>query len=787
MKKVLFCGMALLLSAVYVQAQEPDSLEKEIPDTIRYRPSERSLTWKGEGYLFNSKSEGAYYLYTGAERIYFQCEAQDSTESKSEELEVTIKKDAQKENLWFRKKDGSPCSHGYQPFGTIAEMDIYLYRNPNRERKRVKDVIKIKNGPQLYIWNPIRDEEFSLEVRSGIDTVSRVFKGDSLLALPKHSMLDELAVGSGDFLRFRIDRKAGVVFKGLRVGSNKNLIGGEPEDMILISGHPEVALSPEQIKDVGQIVVVYDYLDEKFRMATHEITIPIKEQINNWYYFSGLLLFLAIVLLSVGIFVKRRKAKTGWRREDNEEIVPDEEKPVPDKHRKQGKDFRRKTPGQDKSMNLEAKGAAEERVLSKPVFKEQIGNPLTSNGTKEPEKLDEQKRLDAQNEPMKLAGSTGSEVLEKAGETTKLNGAGISDPEVDARLKKLGQQLKEISRELETSKKLVKERDAQLQVKNEKLDDQSRKLQSLNDRYKMLESQKKLSDECCERLGKEASELKKDNVHLEDELNEVNGKLDRAIARKNELQNQVNSLRADLDARAEENRKHIEELRSLHQEEIAGINEECERRTRDWRQDKEVFRTQLTVPIERLAGIADDINRNIDGQERAIAESFDYITNHLALFAEKITSRISDQGEWMKCTNAEAENTLQKEIVELIRNNSSWINSIARLYCYSRIPEIARIFEDNEVRVDDVDSAYMDMVSLLGRCGLIVIVPRILVDYYDDRMKKYFQYNNEDITISRFVGRDILVRNQDSLKIYDMGRISYILDGHITKGQIVYF
>ena len=181
------------------------------------------------------------------------------------------------------------------------------------------------------------------------------------------------------------------------------------------------------------------------------------------------------------------------------------------------------------------------------------------------------------------------------------------------------------------------------------------------------------------------------------------------------------------------------------------------------------------------------LSRWSDDQNRAIVDSFDYITSSLTQYAAKIADRSDEKGEWRQCTNSEAELAISKEITDLIKNNSSWINTIARLYCYSRVPEIGQIFEENGVVVDEIDSAYMEMISMLGRYGITIVVPRILEDYYDAIRKKYFQFNNEDNTILRFVGRDLLVRKRESLKIYDMGRVAYMMNGVITKGEIVYF
>ena len=218
---------------------------------------------------------------------------------------------------------------------------------------------------------------------------------------------------------------------------------------------------------------------------------------------------------------------------------------------------------------------------------------------------------------------------------------------------------------------------------------------------------------------------------------------------------------------------------------IESIQRECDSRTIDWKADKEFFLEKICTSVERLYGISDEISSNIEGQDKFYNESFEYIVSSLFDFSEKVKCSASESGDWRKVTNAEAEQSIVSELTELIRNNSSWINSIARLYCYSRISEIGAVFEENGVRIQDIDSVYRDMCFLLGVFGINIVVPRILVDYYDEINKKYFTYNNEDIIITRFAGRDILIQNKETLKIYDMGKVAYYLNGKITKGEYI--
>lgn len=342
-------------------------------------------------------------------------------------------------------------------------------------------------------------------------------------------------------------------------------------------------------------------------------------------------------------------------------------------------------------------------------------------------------------------------------------------------------ELKSIATKVKELESIISANDEEKKAKQKEIDDAAIKIHALQkENSKSEQKLKELSD---------SIEIKKNELEIERKEHErTRAERDRAAA---DADAKILVVEKRCNEEIEATRKacdsQITAEKQRCSDEIHQVKDECAKRLQNWQADKDTFLAGICKPVERLYQISDDISRELEDSAKSFTEYMDYIVSNLSEFSERVQNKSGDNGEWRNSTNAEAEKAIRNELVDLIRNNSSWINAIARLYCYSRVKEIGQSFEESGMKVADLDSAYRDMVSLLGRYGITVIVPRILVDYYDDISKKYFGFNNEDNAISRFVSRGVLIQNQDTLKIYDMGRIAYYLDGQITKGEIVHF
>lgn len=377
-----------------------------------------------------------------------------------------------------------------------------------------------------------------------------------------------------------------------------------------------------------------------------------------------------------------------------------------------------------------------------------------------------------------------------------------TDTEAVARIEELSKQLRQQEEQLDSLKKDLASYEERLEKQEEDLKQKDRELQSkkneLDFANRERDSYMRGKEAAEERANGLADSLAEERQNLAEEKEQHNKTRELLAAAKEKAtdiqkrcEEEIEATKKDCTKQIEETRKdctkQIEAEKERYTTDIKQMKESCETRLVNWQADKNTFLDGICKPIERLYNISDDIYSNLDESNRSFSQYMEYIVNNLKEFSEKVQKNSGEEGIWRNGTNAEAEKSIRTELTDLIDNNSSWVNAIARLYCYSRVPEIGDSFESTGIHVADIDSAYRDMVALLGRFGITVIIPRILVDYYDDMSKKYFAFNNEDNAISKFVDRDVLIKNQDTLKIYDMGRIAYYLDGKINKGEIVYF
>lgn len=726
MKRILCCGAALLLIAVRIQA------ENSGVDSLQQQKKLIQDTVKYEsGTLSLAEGSSGYWFRPEQEAAYYlytnaeyiHFQVDPEAEGKSIRLNEG---QAKKELLWFKKPQGQDCRHSSQPFSEVRKSDIRLYRNTDRSRKSVKDEIDI-GGIKLYVWNPERGN-ISLHLYSNVDTLVIRRNADSLAF--KYQSPQVFRIGSDGKIRVEVFKRGnGIILGQIEAGG---LLNTE-----IKTRASKNRVKKDEITETQTYMCSYATLDKescnevvlRYDYLDEEILqlfpCEIRIPVQTESRSLGIYFIVGGIIVLAGIIWiwRCRKRKTA--------------DPVPEEH---GEEI----PATEK----------------KPVSADTKGAVLQVSGADEPNGEVPVPHIDLDHE----AGSD----------------LDLTSEEDDDKLKKLETELQKLRDDLQV-------KDAQISEKDKVLEEIRIKVRALQETVKSLEIEKKL-------LEQANSKLENYIALMDKEMKERTAALDKTREELKQTKNNFEQYKSDsgqreknLQQQINQTQETLEEERARHKKELLEANEECQRRTKNWSEDKEVFLARVPVSVERLTRISENIGGNVDDQNRAIVDSFDYITSSLTQYAAKIADRSDEKGEWRQCTNSEAELAISKEITDLIKNNSSWINTIARLYCYSRVPEIGQIFEENGVVVDEIDSAYMEMISMLGRYGITIVVPRILEDYYDAIRKKYFQFNNEDNTILRFVGRDLLVRKRESLKIYDMGRVAYMMNGVITKGEIVYF
>lgn len=738
MKKIILIILAAL-TCLFAFSQTPKNV-------IQYAVNEEGkvvLTFQGDGYLYNPPLEQAYYLYSKADYIYFDLGGFENEEKKVKLLEP-------KKTGWcffMTKRDGTlqECKDTQQTFKEINDAKISLFRNIERPLR--KDAFTI-NGQKVFIWDP---ERATVDFTVGDTTVTQnakiVIKKDTKLAICgfKHGMHVVLK-------SILIDGKE---IETCIKSKNESI----PQDALMQSNvtiYPlKDTLIDRNVKPF-KVSLLYDYFDDDYNLHEGDITVDVDIDIKRKGIHPGIWIPLVsvggvlIILFILFIIFKVHGAGKKWKfkKKDTSDVPQQVDS-------KENKD----------TEVADSAEAAEVADVTENTEDTEVADSAVVDESAEATEAQEQE------------------------EETQTDVA--ADARIDELSKKLQQQeetIASLNAEIESCKTQLKEQEEALNEKDQDILLKQKEIDlanlQINNFRQDVENAEKRADNLAVTLSKERTTLEKEKT----EHAKTKGLLASAVA---ETAKQIETIQKQHSEQIEtikkQHAKQIETTKQRCATEIKQIQESCESRLDNWKEDKETFLDGICKPIERLYGISDGIFSDLDESNRSFFQYMEYIVNSLKEFSEKVQMNSSAEGIWRNGTNAEAEKSIRTELAGLIHINSSWVNAIARLYCYSRVPEIRDSFENSGIHVADIDSAYRDMVSLLGRFGITTIVPRILVDYYDDMSKKYFSFNNEDNAISKFVKRDVLIKNQAPLMIYDMGRIAYYMEGQINKGEIVYF
>lgn len=721
------------------------AFSQTVKNVIHYEVNENGkviLTLKeGEGYLYKPLQEKAYYLYSNADYIYFDIAGDEVSDKKKIEL-----KNAKKGDFWpmMENDNGTPteCKYEKQPFSTINKNNISLFRNSLRPTVMVKDEFLI-DGQMVYVWAP---ERGYVDFTVGDTTVTQ----DARIVIKKET---SLSIHGNKHGRRAILK--GILINGKEVPTRTDLTGridnippsdafDQSNSVIYLQKDTTVTREAKSFT----VSLLYDYLDENYNLCEGCTTVKVDVDIKRHGIPAGVWILVIIggailILLIIGWGIRAGKRKS--------------------------------------KKNLISNNNPSENTDNKPKDVSKDEPPVIT-----PQE---------QTGEVPQQGENKDDKGGKIADTDTGQGEELRPGDSTARIAELSAKLQQQEQQLTKLDSNIKSYQTKLKEQNEALDQKKRKIESIQKELNIANSNVEKYKHGKDEAEKEANELsnilaeKKQDLEKEKEdHNKTKGLLAAAEAKASaQIEIIKKKCEEEIETAKKDCTKQIEAQKELYTTEIKQIQESCESRLVNWRADKDAFLTGICKPVERLYQISDDISNDLEDSAKDLTEYLDYIVSSLREFSERVQNKSGEDGEWKNGTNAEAEKAIQKDLVDLIRNNSSWINAIARLYCYSRVKAIGQSFEENGMKVAAIDSTYRDMVSFLGRYGITVIVPRILVDYYDDISRKYFGFNNEDNAISRFVSRGVLIQNQDTLKIYDMGRIAYYLDGKITKGEIVHF
>ena len=131
-------------------------------------------------------------------------------------------------------------------------------------------------------------------------------------------------------------------------------------------------------------------------------------------------------------------------------------------------------------------------------------------------------------------------------------------------------------------------------------------------------------------------------------------------------------------------------------------------------------------------------------------------------------------------------NQVEKLLVELLITDmnyeKSWVNTIARLYAYSQVPELESIFGYYDSNAVDIKHLFRSLENLTELFGVSDLQVPVL--FRDEFTSKKFEYKNTNLVIPQLYPE--YVELLKPMVVYDFSRVGYTYVGEIVKPIVAY-
>lgn len=125
---------------------------------------------------------------------------------------------------------------------------------------------------------------------------------------------------------------------------------------------------------------------------------------------------------------------------------------------------------------------------------------------------------------------------------------------------------------------------------------------------------------------------------------------------------------------------------------------------------------------------------------------------------------------------------LHKQLQNIVKQHigeDGWINTIARLNCYSKISEVNKVFQERGVKVYLLECILGVTTALLGSIDIALLIPAVLSSVYDS---EHYQFYNGDIWIDKYCP-EIPTYSYQGV-VVDVIEIGYNIHGEVKKPVI---
>ena len=260
------------------------------------------------------------------------------------------------------------------------------------------------------------------------------------------------------------------------------------------------------------------------------------------------------------------------------------------------------------------------------------------------------------------------------------------------------------------------------------------------------------------------------------------------------LTQQQEEAKAALKKKEEEYQKALEKLKKDQDAKVAKLNATI----KELGASANVGRDQAIEDAEKLLKtIASDLGTIENSVKAVVNQSPIFVNSINNIFSE--LQRTQEEFEDYKTEDWSKPEMLQAQVITDMQdifmkalNRSGWMNNVARLLSYSRLPklhdgtpdgiDLPSKLEAHGISTAVLERIYANMVNLLGIANMGILVPAVLANNYD---KGSYEYKNDDTWIDKFFP-EVSTRNYKG-KVFDIVQVGYTIEGVTEKKPVVQY
>lgn len=287
-----------------------------------------------------------------------------------------------------------------------------------------------------------------------------------------------------------------------------------------------------------------------------------------------------------------------------------------------------------------------------------------------------------------------------------------------------------------------------------------------------------------QRLKEKEEEMTDKRIEFEADLEEQKMEYEGKLANQKK---EFDAIQLKMD---DEHEKAIGKLNKVHAEEVDRLKATIQELGTNANMGRELI---IAKSEELLKVIGDDLAK-VENSVKAVANQAPIFVNvikkiliELQITCEDFT--VLKNEEWSAPDRSQKQviADMQKIYIEAL-GRSGWMNNVARLLSYSRLPvlhdgtDLPAALEAHGISPALFERIYANMVNLLGVADMGILVPAVLANNFD---KESYDFKNSDIWIDKFFP-EVSIWNYKG-KVFDIVQVGYTIGGVTEQKPIVQY